>query len=126
MSQKLTILVNNTAEVEYDRGRPLRPQQLESLNKMDLKMDQGIHLGEELIPNPDTKQRAHFIASLLLDALRNEQDAAIASYSAYLATRLPDVRQVRMAEKTDGVEIDFNYSEIDADAAPISMPGRMN
>ena len=126
MQEKLIIVINNIPEVEYDRNKSLTGDQLDSLERMDEKMRTGIPINNEMIGNPDTKQRAHFVASQLMNALQTENNAAIASCTAYLATRLPNVRQVRINSRENGLEIDFNYSDVNAGATPIQMPGKLN
>ena len=126
MNQKLVIVVNNSPEVEYDRSVKLDEEQARSLDMMDNKMDTGIPIDDQMVNQPDVKQRAHFVASQLFQALSDDNASAIASLTAYLATRLPEARQVRITQKEGGVEIDINYSDIDASATPVTMPGRLN
>jgi hypothetical protein len=126
MKPKLIVVVNNTAEVEYDREKPVEPRQLAALDRMDQMLDRGIELAGRTIDHPDVKLRAHFVASNLVQALRDENGSSIALLTAYLAVRLPELRQIRITEQDGGLEIDLNYSGIDANAVPIAIPGKLN
>ena len=101
MSDKLTIVLDEQAVVEYDRNKPLAASQLDYLEKMDQAMDQGLKNGQEMITSPDLQQKAQFVALELVKALHDENDAVIAASCAYLANRLPDLQQV-VAKTMDG------------------------
>lgn len=94
MSDKLTVVLNGQAVVEYDRNKPLPDQQLAYLDRMDQEMEKGLQVGGENIASPDLKQKAQFVALQLFQALADNQDAVIAASCAYLANRLPDLKQV--------------------------------
>ena len=49
MSDKLTVVLNGQAVVEYDRNKPLPEQQHAYLDKMDQEMDKGLQIGAENI-----------------------------------------------------------------------------
>lgn len=106
----LTVVIDGEACLEYDRDKPLPAHQLESLDRMDRKMDQGIRLGGEGIQQPDRMQRAQFVALHLLDAVQTGDDALIAASCAYLANRLPDLHQVkaRLADGAVSAELVFD------------------
>ncbi len=95
MSEKLVVLVNGEALFEYDRSVSLPQHQQQYLDRMDQQMDSGIMLGNEKIENPDQQQRAQFVAFTLLKAIEADDEASIAAMNAYLATRLPDLKQVK-------------------------------
>ena len=94
MSDKLTVVLNGQAVVEYDRNKPLPEQQHAYLDKMDQEMDKGLQIGAENIARPDLKQKAQFVALQLFQGLSSNNDAVIAASCAYLANRLPDLQQV--------------------------------
>jgi hypothetical protein len=94
MSDKLTIVLNGQAVVEYDRNKPLPDQQQAYLDKMDAEMDKGLNVGGESIAHPELKQKAQFVALQLFQALEANNDPVIAASCAYLANRLPDLKQV--------------------------------
>ncbi|MBD3670417.1 MAG: hypothetical protein HUJ29_06555 [Gammaproteobacteria bacterium] len=94
MNEKLTVVLDGQAVVEYDRTKELPDQQLTYLDKMDEGLDKGITIGGETIDAPDIKQKSQFVALQLFQGLQTENDAIIAASCAYLATRLPDLKQV--------------------------------
>jgi hypothetical protein len=97
----LTVLVNGEPQLEYYRGKPLPDAQRGYLDRMDETMEAGVQLGGVEVIRPDTLQRAQFVAIQVIEALRSGNDALSAAGCAYLATRLPDLTQVR-ARLVDG------------------------
>lgn len=96
MSDKMAVLINGEAVLEYDRSVALTEQQRLSLEKMEHKMDGGFNLAGEQISSPDKNQRLQFIALNLVHALVNEEnESLIAASSSYLAETLPDLKQVK-------------------------------
>jgi len=96
MSEKMAVLINGEAILEYDRSVALTEQQQLSLEKMDKKMDAGFSLGGQPISSPDKNQRFQFIALNLVQALADDDnEALIAASSSYLAENLPDLKQVK-------------------------------
>jgi len=102
MSNSLVVLVNGESQLEYDRTKALPPKQLEFLDIMDEKMSKGISLNGSTIAAPDTVQRAQFVSMQLIAALIDSNDQLIAASCAYLANRLPDLKQLKVDE-------DFNF-----------------
>jgi len=102
MSNSLVVLVNGESQLEYDRTKALPPKQLEFLDIMDEKMSKGISLNGSTIAGPDTVQRAQFVSMQLIAALIDSNDQLIAASCAYLANRLPDLKQLKVDE-------DFNF-----------------
>ena len=111
MSDLLAVLLNGVAQLEYDRGKPLPPYQAAYLDKMDSKMDAGITIGNESIEKPDINQRAQFIAANLLGAMKSNDEEMSAALCTWLASRLPDLKQVKMTEDGDRVSIDLVFDE---------------
>lgn len=101
MGNMLAVLLNDIAQLEYDRSKALPPHQELYLDKMDQKMDEGIQLDNETISNPDLNQRAQFVAGNLVSAILNDQEAAAAALCSYLAVRLPDLKQVKIIQAND-------------------------
>jgi hypothetical protein len=101
MSDIMAVLINGIAQLEYDRTKPLPPQQELYLDKMDQKMEEGIDVGNATIPNPDLNQRAQFVAGNLAHAILSDQEATAAALCTYLAIRLPELKQVKIIN-TDG------------------------
>lgn len=106
----LVIVVNGEVQVEYHRGKPLPQAQHAYLERMDEQMAAGVQLGGVGVAQPDALQRAQFVAIQLLEGLQNGSDPLVAAGCAYLASRLPDLTQVK-ARVVDGVfsaELVFN------------------
>ena len=108
MSEKLVVLVNGEALFEYDRSVSLPQHQQQYLDRMDQQMDTGIMLGNEKIENPDQQQRAQFVAFTLLKAIEEDDEASIAAMNAYLAIRLPDLKQVKADIDRSGNKVMFD------------------
>jgi len=98
----LVVLVDDRPQLEYDRGKALPDRQLLYLDRMDSKMDAGIHLDGSSVQNPDPLQRARFVALHLIEALQQDNEALVAASCAYLAQRLPGLQQVRAHLTGDG------------------------
>jgi len=126
MKPNLTVLYNNNPELEYDRNKPLPDHQALYLEKMDEKMSRGISIGYEQIENPDTSQRAQFVAANLAHALQADHEASMASLCAYLATRVPDLQQLHINAKDDGMELDFDYEQAYVKEVLVAPPTRLN
>ena len=95
MSDSMVVLFNGEALFEYDRTKTLPENQRQYLDRMDQQMDGGITLGTEKVENPDQQQRAQFVAFTLVTAIQQDNEAVIAAMNSYLATRYPDLKQVK-------------------------------
>ncbi len=98
MSSSFVVLVNGESQIEYDRAKTLPARQFEFLDKMDDKMSKGIVLNSCTIAEPDIVQRAQFVSMQLIAALIDSNDQLIAASCAYLANRLPDLKQLKVDE----------------------------
>jgi len=108
-SRLLVVTLNGAAVLEYNRDRALSNVQQESLNLMDEKLDQGITLENDFIPTPSLEQRVEFVAANLISALLNEKDVLAAASCAYIATLLPELKQIKAAEKEGEVSIELIF-----------------
>lgn len=111
MSSMLAVLLNGIAQLEYHRNRQLPVHQAAYLDKMDVKMDAGIMIGDTVIADPDVNQRAQFVAGNLLNAIKSDDEDMSAALCTWLANRLPDLKQVRFTEDGDRVTIDLVFDE---------------
>lgn len=112
MSDVMAVLLNGIAQIEYNRAIALPAKQQDFLDRMDQDMDAGIQLGNQYVENPDQTQRAQFIALHLIQSLLADNEQHIAASCAYLATRLPDLKQVKAVTKPDGsIGIDLVFTE---------------
>ena len=107
----LTIVVNGQPVLQYDRRKSLAARQRLFLDHMDRDMDGGITMGGAYIEQPDLPARARFVAISLLDALDAGNDGLAAASCAYLALRLPDLKQVKMDRHQGQVHIDLVFDE---------------
>lgn len=111
MNDKLVVLFNGQAVVEYDRSMRLPGHQRQYLDKMDSDMDGGIDLAGEAIADPDAVQRAKFVAMHMAQALLDEHDAMIAASCAYLASRLPELKQVKVVQQNEDLMLDLVFDQ---------------
>jgi len=110
-SNNLHVVVNGTAILLFDRGKPVPGHQRQYIDNMDLKMNEGIQLGDDFITNPNPMQRAQFVANSLINALFKENYALATAMCTYLAKRIPDLKQVKAIgdlEKELSVELVFD------------------
>jgi len=105
----LTVVINGQAVIEYDRRKLLAPRQQSFLDHMDRDMDSGIGLDGHQQASPDLLARARFVANNLLQALEAENDSVAAATCAYLALRLPELKQVRADKKGGQMHIDLVF-----------------
>jgi hypothetical protein len=110
----LTVVLNGQAVIEYDRRKPLASRQRLFLDRMDRDMDRGFSLDGRQETSPDLLTRARFVATSLAEALEAENDSVAAATCAYLALRLPDLKQVRADRKAGQMHIDLVF-----DAPPV-------
>ncbi len=111
MANIMAVLLNGIAQLEYDRDKPLSDHHALSLDKMDEKMDAGITLGEESIAEPDLDARAKFVASNLAHAIKTNNESLAAALCSWLATRLPELKQVKIDGTEGNFSIEFSFDE---------------
>ncbi|MGW8247939.1 MAG: hypothetical protein ACWGOV_07495 [Acidiferrobacterales bacterium] len=112
MSNLFAVLLNGIAQIEYDRNKPLPDYQGAYLEKMDQKMaDEGISLGDTTIESPDLGQCAQFVAANLAHAIKSNNEQMAAAMTSWLATRLPDLKQVKLDDSNGEMEIDLVFDE---------------
>ncbi len=125
---KLVAVVNGESKIEYDRSMPLPEHQLAYLDKMDEKMELGIPSGQGNIFAPDPEQKAQFVASQLMMAISSDNEQLMAASMAYLANRLPELKQVSGQEKNGEMEISLIYDKEYAEPQAINFvkPDQLN
>lgn len=87
------------------------PGQLRALfARLDADMDNGIELEGRVVQNPETAQRGHFVLGRVLAALETGQTELARTLLIYVASRLPELRAVRVAGDGAGwvAELDFH------------------
>ena len=88
MSNVMAVLLNGTAQIEYNREIALPARQRDYLDRMDQDMDAGIQLGNRFIDVPDQLQRAQFVALHLVQSLLVDNEQHIFSKSDDRASRV--------------------------------------
>ena len=121
MSDLMAVLLNGIAQLEYDREKPLSEYQLTYLDKMDSKMAAGVAIGEEHITEPDENQRAQFVAANLYHAIKSEDEAMCSALCSYLATRLPELKQIKLDDKEGDVTIELVFDQAYGKQVPVSF-----
>jgi len=121
----LTVVMNGQAVIEYDRRKPLVQRQQLFLDRMDRDMDNGIDLDGQEKTSPDLLVRARFVANSLLQALEAENDSVAAATCAYLAVRLPGLKQVCADRQKDGqlhIDLVFDKPHVPAQTVQFVQP----
>ena len=111
MQHRLAVTVNGEVKLEYDREKPLSPQQLEYLDSMDEKMAQGFEYNGEFITSPDQNQRAQFVTVNLIQALLTDDEQRMAAMCSYLALRLPELKQVQAVTQAGTFTADLVFDK---------------
>lgn len=97
MSNGFIVSVNNQKVYECLETRfPARLRR--HLDEIDLKLEQGIQLGENWVELPDDFQKQQYISMLLLNALDQQDAGLISVMSAYLVTRYSELCEIRAVQ----------------------------
>ena len=108
----MAVLLNDIAQLEYDRDKPLSDYQQAYLDSMDRKVDnEGIDIDGQKIENPDMNQKIQFITANLLVAMQESNEGLTSALCTYIATRLPDLKQIKISDDGEGVTIDMVFDE---------------
>jgi len=107
----LTVLIDNQSQLEFDRNKALPDNQVAYLDRMDAQMDEGIQLSGDRVGQPDLLQRAQFVAVHLIEALQQGNEALVAASCAWLAQRLPDLKQVKTLLVDGGFSVELVFDE---------------
>ena len=111
MSKSIAVLINGIAQLEYDRDKALTDYQLTYLDEMDKKMDEGINIDGETIESPELNQKIQFVTANMLSAIKSDNEGMTSALCTYLATRLPDLKQVKVTEEGGDMSIDMVFDE---------------
>ncbi|MEX2367639.1 MAG: hypothetical protein WD601_13635 [Pseudohongiellaceae bacterium] len=98
MQSLLNLQIDGETVLEFDRNTRLPGPQRDFLDKMDEDMDRGIQLADESIREPDTLQRAHYVALQLLRAYQENNQSMIAATCAYLVQRVPALNTIKVEQ----------------------------
>lgn len=94
MSVPLSVVVDGEQVLRFDRDHPLTPEQRASLQAMDRRLEE--HVAARGEPLPDPVARARLVAGTLFHALERGEDRRAAACTGWLATRFPELQQVRV------------------------------
>lgn len=109
MSDTLVVVLDGVSQLEYLRATPLQDAQRQYLERLDARMDGGVELGGRRVEEPNALQRAQFIALQLLQAVQDGNEAVAAASCAYLANRIPDLKQVRATTRGGLLSFDLVF-----------------
>ncbi len=108
-SSTLFVIVNDEPQLQYDRSKPLNPKQAKYLEKLDRKFDAGIKLQGEWLEQPDLGQRARWMALAMMEGILYQEDEKAAASLAWLATRLPELKQVQAVVDENGTRFELIF-----------------
>jgi hypothetical protein len=123
MSSILAVVVNDQLTLKYERDKVLPEHQQAYLEKLDAKFEQGIELDGEFVPQPVLEERARYMALSLMEGILYQEDARAAVSLAWLATRLPELKQVKAHVDQDGTRFDLVFDEEYRYSAEVSFTG---
>jgi hypothetical protein len=109
MTETLVVVLDGVSQLEYMRATPLAEPQRQYLDRLDARMDGGIGLAGRHIAAPNPLQRAQFIALQLLQAVQDGNEEIAAASCAYLANRIPDLKQVRATTRGGLLSFDLVF-----------------
>lgn len=121
MDNNFAVVVNGELIVQYDRAKPLPGPQRAYLDMLDERMDRGFELNDTRIDAPDVAQRAQLITLHLIDALKKNEDSLISALCAWLANRLPDLKQLKVDGEGTEVSIDLVFDKAYVKAEPLKF-----
>jgi hypothetical protein len=119
MNDIVKVIMNGQSVLEFHRSTAVPDHQRLYLDKMDQGMDDGIDLDGARLETPNQMQRAEFVARQLFLALQANDEARAAATFTYLADRLPDLKEVRIAQNEEFVTTELVVAE---DQAKHSIP----
>ena len=68
----------------------------EAFDRLDSRLEQGVQMGRDWVPNPDRRQRCQIAADKLLTALETDNEGLAMLSAGYIVSRLPGVQRVRI------------------------------
>lgn len=111
MTESLVVVLDGVSQLEYRHATSLEPAQREYLDRLDQRMDAGIDIDGRRIEQPNPLQRAQFIAQQLLAAVQAGNEGVAAAACAYLANRVPDLKQVRATTRGGLLSFDLVFDK---------------
>lgn len=111
MSNIMAVLINGIAQIEFDRDKQLDDYQLTYLDEMDRKMEKGIDIDGEAVSSPELHQKIQFVTANMISAIKADNEAMTSALCSYLATRMPDLKQVKITEENEGMSVDMVFDQ---------------
>ena len=105
----LAIVINDQLTLQFDRSKELPENQQQYLNNLDDKFSQGLELQGEMIDNPNIEHKARYMALILMESIIYQEDDKAAVSMAWLATRLPDLKQVKAIVDDKGTQFELIF-----------------
>lgn len=118
---RLIVSLNSNKVLEYHRDRKLTSKQIQDLDKAEKKLAAGVHFAGKFISSPSAKEKAVFMANQIALALDEDNEAALAISCAYLATRYPDLKQLKLTTIEGQLSIELINDKEFSDQAPIKF-----
>lgn len=112
MSNRLSVYINNNNVLNYDKNTRHPGKQRQFFDGMDLDMNNGIEINDEIINSPTQMQRANYVAMSLLYGLERKDEGMISATCGYLVDRLPDLKQVRAIDKGEEITMELIFNEV--------------
>jgi len=109
--QNLIVQIDGEVVLEYDRRKPLNKRQKEDLFRIDAKLSQNVETDRQSLPQPNPLQFTEVVGCALVKALQIGNDQVTAAACAWLANRIPELRQVKAKTEDAGhvsIELVFN------------------
>ncbi len=107
----LAVVINGDLIMTFDRNKRLPGIERRVLEEIDAHLDEGIQLGDTKVIDPDPVLRAQYIANFMITALFEDQDKKAAAMCSWLATRIPDLQQVRAVDNEEGSKIELVFDK---------------
>ena len=120
----LVIVMNSEKVLEYFRARSLSNQQLIDLGRIDAKLLQGFRVAGEFIKQPSAEDKAMFMANMLIHALNQNDETKMGLCCSFLATRYPDLKQVRIVQHPDRTSIEMINDRIYVEETQVQFNSR--
>ena len=98
----MIVQVDGKVVLEYDRRKPLNKRQQEDLSRIDTKLSQNTEADEHSDSQPNPLKFTEVVSCALVKALQTGNDQVTAASCAWLANRIPELRQVKA--KIEGAE----------------------
>ncbi len=110
-SNTLHVLLNQEVVLEFDRNKVIPDIQLEYLDNIDARLDEGIQIGNKTIVPKNQLEKAQYVANSMVNSLLKDDFNQAIAMCTYLGHRLKDLKQIVCIGQDDesGIQIEFVY-----------------